>query len=67
VSKYGLSVVTVVFHDGTDIYFARQLINERMREATDAVPAAYGTPEMGPISTGLGEIFSSRCAATSTR
>ncbi len=57
VSKYGLSVVTVVFHDGTDIYFARQLINERMREATDAVPAAYGTPEMGPISTGLGEIF----------
>jgi hypothetical protein len=67
VSKYGLSVVTVVFHDGTDIYFARQLINERMREATEAVPAAYGTPEMGPISTGLGEIFSSRCAATRTR
>jgi hypothetical protein len=57
VSKYGLSVVTVVFHDGTDIYFARQLINERMREATEAVPAAYGKPEMGPISTGLGEIF----------
>ena len=56
-SKYGLSVVTVVFNDGTDIYFARQLINERMREATDAVPAAYGTPEMGPISTGLGEIY----------
>jgi heavy metal efflux system protein len=57
VSKSGLSVVTVVFHDGTDIYFARQLINERMREASEAVPAAYGTPEMGPISTGLGEIF----------
>ena len=57
VSKYGLSVVTVVFQDGTDIYFARQLINERMREATEAVPEAYGTPEMGPISTGLGEIF----------
>jgi cobalt-zinc-cadmium resistance protein CzcA len=47
----------VVFDDGTDIYFARQLINERMREASEAVPAAYGTPEMGPISTGLGEIF----------
>ena len=57
VSKYGLSVVTVVFRDGTDIYFARQLINERMREATEAVPEAYGKPEMGPISTGLGEIY----------
>jgi cobalt-zinc-cadmium resistance protein CzcA len=57
VSKYGLSVVTVAFQDGTDIYFARQLINERMREAIDAVPEAYGTPEMGPISTGLGEIY----------
>ena len=56
-SKYGLSVVTVAFHDGTDIYFARQLVNERMRDATEAVPAVYGTPKMGPISTGLGEIF----------
>jgi heavy metal efflux system protein len=57
ISKYGLSVVTVVFQDGTDIYFARQLVNERMREAADAVPAQYGKPEMGPISTGLGEVF----------
>jgi len=57
ISKYGLSVVTVVFHDGTDIYFARQLVNERMREAQDAVPEQYGKPVMGPISTGLGEIF----------
>jgi cobalt-zinc-cadmium resistance protein CzcA len=57
VSKYGLSVVTVVFHDGTDIYFARQLINERMREASDAVPPQYGKPEVGPITSGLGEIF----------
>ncbi|MDC0720841.1 efflux RND transporter permease subunit [Nannocystis bainbridge] len=56
-SKYGLSVVTVVFDDEIDIYFARQLVNERMREASDAVPAAYGRPEMGPISTGLGEIY----------
>jgi cobalt-zinc-cadmium resistance protein CzcA len=56
-SKYGVSVVTVVFDDDTDIYFARQLINERMAEAREAVPAAYGNPEMGPISTGLGEIF----------
>ena len=54
VSKYGLSVVTVVFRDDTDIYFARQLVNERMREAQEAVPAHYGKPEMGPITTGLG-------------
>jgi cobalt-zinc-cadmium resistance protein CzcA len=57
ISKYGLSVVTVVFHDGTDIYFARQLVNERMTEATEAVPAQYGRPELGPISSGLGEIY----------
>jgi cobalt-zinc-cadmium resistance protein CzcA len=56
-SKYGLSVVTVVFDDGTDIYFARQLVNERMPEAGEAVPAQYGRPEMGPISSGLGEIY----------
>ncbi|MET0287576.1 MAG: efflux RND transporter permease subunit, partial [Polyangiales bacterium] len=57
VSKYGLSVVTVVFHDGTDIYFARQLIDERMREVEDAVPTRYGKPEVGPISSGLGEVL----------
>ncbi len=57
VSKYGLSVVTVAFEDGTDIYFARQLVGERLREAEDAIPGAYGRPEMGPISSGLGEIF----------
>ena len=57
ISKYGLSVVTVVFDDGTDIYFARQLVSERMREAEEAVPPQYGTPEMGPITTGLGEIY----------
>ncbi len=57
ISKYGLSVVTVVFTDETDIYFARQQVSERMREAEQAVPAQYGRPEMGPISSGLGEIF----------
>ncbi|MCU0655285.1 MAG: CusA/CzcA family heavy metal efflux RND transporter [Polyangiaceae bacterium] len=57
ISKYGLSVVTVVFEDETNIYFARQLVSERMREAQEAVPAQYGKPEMGPISSGLGEIF----------
>ena len=57
ISKYGLSVVTVVFHDDTDIYFARQLVNERMREAQEAVPSQYGKPEVGPITSGLGEIY----------
>ncbi|HEY3496450.1 MAG TPA: CusA/CzcA family heavy metal efflux RND transporter, partial [Polyangiaceae bacterium] len=57
ISKYGISVVTVVFEDGTDIYFARQLVNERMSEALEAVPESYGRPEIGPISSGLGEVF----------
>jgi cobalt-zinc-cadmium resistance protein CzcA len=57
VSKYGLSLVTVVFADDTDIYRARQLVAERMREASAAVPERYGQPEMGPITTGLGEVF----------
>jgi cobalt-zinc-cadmium resistance protein CzcA len=56
-SKYGISVVTVAFEDSTDIYFARQVVSERMRAAEDAVPREYGTPEMGPISSGLGEIY----------
>jgi cobalt-zinc-cadmium resistance protein CzcA len=57
ISKYGLSVVTIVFDEGTDIYFARQMVLERMRSAEDAVPTAYGRPEMGPIATGLGEVY----------
>jgi len=57
VSKFGLSVVTVVFEEGTDIYWARQLIGERLTEAREQVPAGYGEPEMGPISSGLGEIY----------
>ena len=57
ISKYGLSVVTVVFRDDTEIYFARQLVNERMREAERAVPPQYGRPELGPVSSGLGEIY----------
>ncbi|PZR14908.1 MAG: CusA/CzcA family heavy metal efflux RND transporter [Archangium gephyra] len=57
ISKYGLSVVTVVFTDGTDIYWARNLVNERMREAQEAVPTQYGRPEIGPITSGLGEVF----------
>ncbi|MGB3071965.1 MAG: CusA/CzcA family heavy metal efflux RND transporter [Ottowia sp.] len=55
-SRYGLSQVTVIFKDGTDIYFARQLVNERIQEAKEQLPANI-TPSMGPISTGLGEIY----------
>jgi heavy metal efflux system protein len=55
-SRYGLSQVTVVFKDGTDIYFARQLINERIQEVKSQLPPGL-EPSMGPISTGLGEIF----------
>ena len=56
VSRYGLSQVTVIFADGTDIYFARQLVNQRIDQIQAQLPAGI-TPEMGPISTGLGEIF----------
>jgi cobalt-zinc-cadmium resistance protein CzcA len=56
ISRYGLSQVTVVFADGTDIYFARQLVNERIQQARDNLPAGI-SPAMGPIATGLGEIY----------
>jgi cobalt-zinc-cadmium resistance protein CzcA len=56
VSRYGLSQVTVVFEDGTDIYFARQLVNERLQSVRSALPETID-PELGPIATGLGEIF----------
>ncbi|HEX4913829.1 MAG TPA: efflux RND transporter permease subunit [Vicinamibacterales bacterium] len=57
VSKFGLSLVTVVFKENVDIYFARQLVLERLSEARDQIPETIGSPEMGPISTGLGEIY----------
>ncbi|MFK5920634.1 MAG: CusA/CzcA family heavy metal efflux RND transporter [Verrucomicrobiota bacterium] len=56
VSRYGLSQVTVVFHDGTDVYFARQLVNERLQEVKSKLPPGI-EPAMGPIATGLGEIY----------
>ncbi len=55
-SRYGLSQVTVVFKDGTDIYFARQLVNERIQQARGNLPSGIDV-EMGPVSTGLGEIY----------
>ncbi|MGV3762132.1 efflux RND transporter permease subunit, partial [Parapedobacter sp.] len=57
ISRFGLSVVTVVFHDDVDIYFARQLVNEKLKEAEEQIPKGAGTPELGPVSTGLGEVY----------
>ncbi|MBX3292942.1 MAG: efflux RND transporter permease subunit [Acidobacteria bacterium] len=57
VSKFGLSAVTVVFDDSVDTYFARQLVLERLSQAREEIPSSIGSPEMGPISTGLGEIY----------
>ena len=56
-SRYGLSQVTVIFKDGTDIHFARQLVNQRLQEARENLPPGMAEPVMGPIATGLGEIF----------
>ena len=57
VSRFGLSAVYIYFDEDVDIYFARRLVLERMAQAREAVPAGFGVPEMGPISTGLGEIY----------
>lgn len=57
VSQFGLSVVTVVFEEGTDIYWARQLVGERMLTARENIPAGVPNPKLGPIATGLGEIY----------
>ena len=57
ISKFGISLVTIVFHEGTDLYLARQLVGERLTKAADAIPKGYGTPTLGPISTALGEIY----------
>ncbi len=56
-SRFGLSVVTIVFHDKVDIYWARQQVNEKLSEAKNNIPAGLGNPEISPISTGLGEIY----------
>ncbi|MCK6682604.1 MAG: CusA/CzcA family heavy metal efflux RND transporter [Thermoanaerobaculia bacterium] len=57
ISRYGLSAVTVVFEDGVDVYFARQLVAERLAAAREAIPEGLGNPEMGPVTTGLGDVF----------
>ncbi|WP_375199131.1 efflux RND transporter permease subunit [Cupriavidus metallidurans] len=57
VSLFGLSYVSVYFEDDMDIYFARRLVMERLQEVGDRIPEGYGTPEMGPNSSGLGQVF----------
>ena len=57
ISKTGLSGVTVVFKEGTDIYFVRQLVFERLQAAKELIPIGVGTPEMGPNTSGLGQVF----------
>lgn len=57
ISKFGLSVVTIVFDDDMGTYLPRQLIAEKIKSASEKIPEGFGTPEMGPITTGLGEIY----------
>lgn len=57
VSNFGLSVVNIYFKDGTDIYFARQLVGERLPVALKEIPQGFGEPEMGPVATGLGQVL----------
>ena len=76
VSRFGLSSVYIYFEESVDLYFARRLVMERLPEARELIPEGYGTPSMGPISTGLGEIYQFEvrgedtpqwsCAASST-
>ena len=57
VSNFGLSVINIYFEDGTNIYFARQLVNERLQQAREDIPVGFGDPEMGPISTAMGLVL----------
>jgi cobalt-zinc-cadmium resistance protein CzcA len=56
-SRFGLSVVTIVFNDNVDVFWARQQVNERLQQAQDQIPKEFGTPRLGPVTTGLGEIY----------
>jgi cobalt-zinc-cadmium resistance protein CzcA len=57
ISRFGLSVITVVFKDDVDVYFARELIYQKLKEAGEKIPQGIGTPELAPVSTGLGEVY----------
>lgn len=56
-SRFGLSVVTIIFDDKTDIYWARQQVSERLQQAQEQIPKGFGTPVLAPVTTGLGEIY----------
>src|SRR3954454_6619957 len=56
-SRFGLSIITIVFDDKTDVYWARQQVTERLTEVQSQIPQGLGTPTLGPVTTGLGEIF----------
>ncbi len=56
-SRFGLSVVTIVFDDNTDVYWARQQVSERLKKAQEQIPKGFGFPELAPVTTGLGEIY----------
>ena len=56
-SRFGLSIITIVFNDKTDVYWARQQVSERLLQVQSQIPAGLGTPTLGPVTTGLGEIF----------
>jgi len=57
ISQYGISVVTAIFEDHLDLYFARQLVSERLAVAVEQIPSEYARPRMGPLTTGLGEVY----------
>ena len=57
ISRYGLSAVTAIFEDGVDVYRARQLVSERLTRAIERIPPEYGHPMLGPLTTGLGEVY----------
>lgn len=57
ISRAGISVVTLVFNESTELYFARQLVSQRLASARDQIPSNYGQPELGPVSSGLGEVL----------
>jgi len=56
-SNFGLSVISIYFEDGTDIYFARQVVGEKLQEAREEIPEGFGDPQMGPIATGQGQVL----------
>src|SRR3954463_11039445 len=56
-SRFGLSVVTIVFEDNVDVYWARQQVTERLQEVQDQIPKSFGVPFLAPVTTGLGEIY----------